>query len=480
MTVAEKTFALNEVWTPEIDWSVVGFEDEELSEAEKKVVDGKSVLGIVRGQFFVPNGVSRNKRKYPRTLWEEVLSRKDVMEKLQNGLMLGCIGHEDKAIDEKDISTGKTSHRVTKLFIDSSGKGMGEALILNTPAGRNLWTVLKSGSKLSVSSRGSGKLVEGRMNAGVPEVDKKSFHLETFDFVINPGFLEARPSLKENLNKLEDNLMSDLANGNHSVMNENLIVENKNLSENVADLRVENNDLVNKLKMMAEHYEKFDVLESLGDTDLHRLIDIVEAYGDTVMSELEELDRYREIGSPEQIMEALYRSKPIIEAWQNSSDPELLESELSIYRELGDPEEIVQVFEKYESILEQYDELGTPGDIHTAFELAEMVNENLSEVQEQEAIAELDEAVKYYSGQYGLSMEVTRSILERYSEDEAVELFENLEGKSSTSSFAEDFINENYDNDNDIPKYEKSVRKLTESYSGGSGATSVWNRMIKS
>ena len=44
-----------------------------ISEEKLNRVDGKYIIGMVEGQFFLPNGMSRNGRDYPRSLWERVL-----------------------------------------------------------------------------------------------------------------------------------------------------------------------------------------------------------------------------------------------------------------------------------------------------------------------------------------------------------------------------------------------------------------------
>ena len=33
------------------------------------LIDGVNIIGMVEGQFFQPDGMSRNKRWYPRSLW---------------------------------------------------------------------------------------------------------------------------------------------------------------------------------------------------------------------------------------------------------------------------------------------------------------------------------------------------------------------------------------------------------------------------
>jgi hypothetical protein len=459
---------LNEVWTPEQNWEVNDVES--LTEEERRKVDGKSILGIVKGQFFVPNGTSRNKRFYSRTLWEDVLNRKQVREKMENGLMLGTIGHEDKAVCEKDISSGKISHRITKLWIDPSGKGMGEAYILNTPTGRNLWVHLKSGTKLSVSSRGSGKLVEGKMSYGVPEVDKKSFTLETFDFVINPGFLEAKPTLKESMNTEGKNVMSEELVKDLHESREILQEDKEILLEENTDLKLQINDLQNKLHSLAESYVKYDVLEVLSESQLYNLIDLVEA---GLHENVKDLEKYQELGTPEEISEAFLRLKPVLEQYKASGEPAEISEALNIYEQIGTPEEISELVGTYEDILEQYEALGTPAEIAYAFQLAEQVNEQLVEIQEEEAEIELDESVKYYSGQYGLSMEAVRTILEKHDEDEAVDLFEDLTGSAGSQSAQSFDLNEDYSDDYEVRS------SLSESLERRSGAVSVWQNMIK-
>lgn len=153
------------------------------------------VLAVVEGTFFVANKPSRNNRMYPVELWENVLKSSDVKRLLENRLMFGTVGHEDIDFDAL-IREQKVSHVVTELRITEDGRGVGRAEILDTPVGRILKTLLESGSRLAVSSKGYGEYKESLSN-GVWVVDPESFVLERFDFVVDPGFLEAQPKLKE-------------------------------------------------------------------------------------------------------------------------------------------------------------------------------------------------------------------------------------------------------------------------------------------
>ena len=67
--------------------------------------------------------------------------------------------------------------------------------------GRNLLTALRAGIQLFVSSRATGDYC-GKNDEGNDIMDAKTYALERFDFVQDPGFLEAHPTLvSESLNK---------------------------------------------------------------------------------------------------------------------------------------------------------------------------------------------------------------------------------------------------------------------------------------
>ena len=167
----------------------------------------RGVLGTVEGVFFVADRPSRNGRLYPRQLWENVLRSDDVKRLLENRLMIGTVGHDEVDFDSL-IRDQKASHVVTELRILPDGKGYGKAEILDTPVGRILHTLLKSGSRMSVSSKGYGEYL-GTTPDGIQEVDPNSYILERFDFVVDPGFLEARPALREQYEKAIKNQKED-------------------------------------------------------------------------------------------------------------------------------------------------------------------------------------------------------------------------------------------------------------------------------
>ena len=83
----------------------------DLNEDVKDPVGGKGVLGRVVGPFFVPDGVSRNRRFYPESLWNSVLGSSEVQSRLNEKMMFGCLGHEDKIVFRDDEGRWKLGER---------------------------------------------------------------------------------------------------------------------------------------------------------------------------------------------------------------------------------------------------------------------------------------------------------------------------------------------------------------------------------
>lgn len=197
---------------------------------ESSGVKRPGVLGIVEGVFFVANKPSRNGRVYPYELWETALKSGDLRRLLENRLMLGTVGHEDVDYDAL-VREQKVSHVVTDLKMVDDGSGVGRAEILDTPVGRILYSLLRSGSKLAVSSKAYGEY-RGQTEEGYFEVDPDQFVLERFDFVVDPGFLEAMPKLREEYSRvIRQNEMKEgkiqMGEGLELVIKEKVVLQNQ-------------------------------------------------------------------------------------------------------------------------------------------------------------------------------------------------------------------------------------------------------------
>ena len=184
-----------------------------IQEAKGTLKEG--VLAIVKGPSFFSDGYSRNGRFYPKELWENALKLNQTKEAISRGLMFGCIGHPKNYTLDELLESGKVSHKVTDITIDEkTGDGIATYEILDTPAGRILDTIIRSGSEMYVSTRAFGgftnetKKKDGR---DYKVLDTKNFELESIDFVIQPGFLSTNPKLVESISSDLEILSEDKA-----------------------------------------------------------------------------------------------------------------------------------------------------------------------------------------------------------------------------------------------------------------------------
>ena len=147
--------------------------------------DGMPKSFKLKGIFQKSDTPNGNRRVYPRNVLESALS--SVNNVVTEGRMLGELDHPDDA----KIHLDKVSHKVTKLYMNPDGTVIGEAQVLPTPAGKILESLLKSGVKLGISSRGFGSTREA--SNGLQEV-QSDFKLVTFDIVSDPSTPGAFPN----------------------------------------------------------------------------------------------------------------------------------------------------------------------------------------------------------------------------------------------------------------------------------------------
>ena len=165
-----------------------------LTEAEKRDVkdNGTMYLTGVIQRAKEPNG---NNRVYS----EEILRREiDNYQKLiQENRALGELDHPDDSV----INLKNVSHTMVKVWWDGNNV-MGKAKILNTPSGKILQSLVESGIKLGISSRGMGSVSEAPDGRTVVEDD---FNLICFDFVSEPSTRGAFMDMRESKNSIQEN-----------------------------------------------------------------------------------------------------------------------------------------------------------------------------------------------------------------------------------------------------------------------------------
>lgn len=106
---------------------------------------------------------------------------KTIMEQVSGGYsVLGEVDHPD----DLKINLDRVSHMITDMWMDGPN-GYGKLKILPTPMGHLVRTMLESGVKLGVSSRGSGNVSD---NGHVSD-----FEIITVDVVAQPSAPNAYP-----------------------------------------------------------------------------------------------------------------------------------------------------------------------------------------------------------------------------------------------------------------------------------------------
>lgn len=145
-----------------------------LTEEEKRdVANGMTYLTGKLQEADVQNG---NGRVYPyKVLAREVQNYKKLVKENR---ALGELDHPDDSV----INLKNASHMVTDIWMEDKSV-MGKVKVLNTPSGQVLKSLVESGVKLGISSRGMGSVSESRGNVVVQE----DFQLICFDFVSEPS-----------------------------------------------------------------------------------------------------------------------------------------------------------------------------------------------------------------------------------------------------------------------------------------------------
>ena len=139
----------------------------------------------IRGRFQMAEEANNNKRVYSKELLEREAER--LIEAYSARRLMGELDHPT----HDHVSLQNVSHLITKLSMKGN-EMIGEAELLNTPAGQTAQALLKCGVQLGISSRGMGTLTEGVDGYKYVNEDYK---LLTFDLVADPSTKGAFPGL---------------------------------------------------------------------------------------------------------------------------------------------------------------------------------------------------------------------------------------------------------------------------------------------
>jgi len=142
--------------------------------------DGKGKNLFMKG-IFIEGGVKNaNQRVYPVHEIDKAVST--INEQLKGGYsVLGELDHPD----DLKINLDRVTHMIEQMWMDGPC-GYGKLKILPTPMGKIVESMLSSGVKLGVSSRGSGNVNESSGHVS-------DFEIITVDIVAQPSAPHAYP-----------------------------------------------------------------------------------------------------------------------------------------------------------------------------------------------------------------------------------------------------------------------------------------------
>jgi len=147
---------------------------------EESRPDGSGKNLYLKGICIEGNKRNANERIYP--LHEISKAVNTINEQIRNGnSVLGEVDHPD----DLKINLDRVCHSVENMWMDGEA-GCGKLKILPTPMGELVKTLLQSGVKLGVSSRGSGNVDDRTGHVS-------DFEIVTIDVVAQPSAPNAYP-----------------------------------------------------------------------------------------------------------------------------------------------------------------------------------------------------------------------------------------------------------------------------------------------
>lgn len=320
-------------------------------------VDGIHILARVEGPAFFPETVSEgNNVYYPQEAWESAISAPEFKRLLADRLIYGTIGHNIELTDD-EIREGKFSHVLTRVWINEENIGRAEYLIYNTDPGRYLNMLLRTRSKLRVSTKAAGRFEKTTSN-GVKKVIPSTFKLERIDFVIDPGYKEALPAVIESKLDILTN------NTEEGPTMDNKVVEI--LEARIQELKGETTMSASSLDTLRTELQQ--IRESSVATNI--LLDSYKALGTpaAIQEALSTLTQYAELGTVHEINEAFDAGEEQLDQMTDTITglQDQLETPPDEYKELGEPEEIkIALSQALDAVdtLQQYQQLGTPEEL---------------------------------------------------------------------------------------------------------------------
>ena len=159
----------------------LNFNQAQIELINEEAPDGSGKSLYMKGICIQGNQRNANERIYPTR--EIARAVGTINEQIKNGQsVLGEVDHPD----DLKINLDRVSHMIQNMWMDGDD-GYGKLKILPTPMGQLVKTMLDSGVKLGVSSRGSGNVNDHTGHVS-------DFEIVTVDVVAQPSAPNAYPT----------------------------------------------------------------------------------------------------------------------------------------------------------------------------------------------------------------------------------------------------------------------------------------------
>ena len=159
----------------------LNFNQAQIELINEEAPDGSGKGLYMKGICIQGNQRNANERIYPTR--EIARAVGTINEQIKNGQsVLGEVDHPD----DLKINLDRVSHMIQNMWMDGDD-GYGKLKILPTPMGQLVKTMLDSGVKLGVSSRGSGNVNDHTGHVS-------DFEIVTVDVVAQPSAPNAYPT----------------------------------------------------------------------------------------------------------------------------------------------------------------------------------------------------------------------------------------------------------------------------------------------
>ena len=127
----------------------------------------------ITGPYLMAEDRNRNGRIYPKKLIEREV--KKFQSLIESKEAIGELSHPES----QSVNPDRAAIKIVDLHMDGN-LAMGKSLVLNTPCGKTLQSLIEDDVRMGVSSRGTGNLLEGNIVAD-------DFSLITIDAVYLPS-----------------------------------------------------------------------------------------------------------------------------------------------------------------------------------------------------------------------------------------------------------------------------------------------------